>query len=115
MNALRNKVTLIGYLGNDPEVTTFENGKQVARFNIATNESYKNKQGERVENTQWHTIIAWNNLAKIMSENVKKGEQIALEGKLTQRSYESKSGEKRFVTEIEMRDLLFLNQKKESK
>lgn len=112
MNALRNKVTLIGHLGNDPELTTFENGKKVVRFNIATNESYKNEEGKRIENTQWHTIIAWNNLAKIVSENLKKGEQIALEGKLKHRTFESKNGEKRFVTEIEMNDMLFLTQNK---
>jgi len=111
MNALRNKVSLIGNLGNDPEITAFENGNKVARFNIATNESYKNKQGERIENTQWHTVVAWNSLAKIIEDYVKKGQEIALEGKLVQRSYESKSGEKRFVTEIEMKDILLLGKK----
>ena len=112
MNALRNKVSLIGNLGNDPEITVFDNGNKVARFNVATNEYYKNKEGERVENTQWHTIVAWNNLAKIVENNLKKGQEIALEGKLTQRSYESKSGEKRFVTEIEMREIVLLGMKK---
>jgi single-strand DNA-binding protein len=111
MNALRNKVSLIGNLGNDPEITAFENGNKVARFNLATNESYKNKQGERIENTQWHTVVAWNSLAKIIEDYVKKGQEIALEGKLVQRSYESKSGEKRFVTEIEMKDILLLGKK----
>lgn len=111
MNALRNKVSLIGNLGNDPEITAFENGNKIARFNIATNESYKNKDGERIENTQWHTVVAWNSLAKIIEDYVKKGQEIALEGKLVQRSYETKSGEKRFVTEIEMKDILLLGKK----
>lgn len=111
MNALRNKVSLIGNLGNDPEITAFENGNKIARFNLATNESYKNKDGERIENTQWHTVVAWNSLAKIIEDYVKKGQEIALEGKLVQRSYETKSGEKRFVTEIEMKDILLLGKK----
>lgn len=111
MNALRNKVSLIGNLGNDPEITAFENGNKIARFNLATNESYKNKEGERIENTQWHTVVAWNSLAKIIEDYVKKGQEIALEGKLVQRSYETKSGEKRFVTEIEMKDILLLGKK----
>jgi single-strand DNA-binding protein len=113
MNALRNRVSLIGNLGNDPEITSFENGNKVARFTIATNEYYKNKDGERVENTQWHTIVAWNNLAKMVENNLKKGQEIAVEGKLVQRSYASKSGDKRYVVEVEMRDILLLGAKKQ--
>ena len=72
MSALRNKVSLIGNLGNDPEITSFEGGNSVARFAIATNENYKNKSGEKVESTHWHNVVAWNGLAKIVEQYVKK-------------------------------------------
>ena len=94
MNTLRNKVQLIGNLGNDPEIITLESGKKLAKFSIATNESYKNAMGEKVTDTQWHNIIAWNKTAEIIEKYVTKGNEIAIEGKLTSRSYESKEGEK---------------------
>ena len=90
MNTLRNKVQLIGNLGNDPEIITLESGKKLAKFSIATNESYKNAMGEKVTDTQWHNIIAWNKTAEIIEKYVTKGNEIAIEGKLTSRSYESK-------------------------
>jgi single-strand DNA-binding protein len=95
MNTLRNKVQLIGNLGNDPEIITLESGKKLAKFSIATNESYKNAMGEKVTDTQWHNIIAWNKTAEIIEKYVTKGNEIAIEGKLTSRSYESKEGEKK--------------------
>jgi len=95
MNTLRNKVQLIGNLGNDPEIITLESGKKLAKFSIATNESYKNAMGEKVTDTQWHNIIAWNKTAEIIEKYVTKGNEIAIEGKLTSRSYENKEGEKK--------------------
>ena len=94
MNTLRNKVQLIGNLGNNPEIITLESGKKLAKFSIATNESYKNAMGEKVTDTQWHNDIAWNKTAEIIEKYVTIGNEIAIEGKLTSRSYESKEGEK---------------------
>ena len=111
MNTLRNKVQLIGNLGNDPEITNFESGKTLAKFAIATNESYKNAQGEKVTDTQWHNIVAWGKTADIIEQYTSKGKEIAVEGKLTSRSYETKEGEKRYVTEIVVSDLVLLGGK----
>ena len=105
MNTLRNKVQLIGNLGNDPEIITLESGKKLAKFSIATNESYKNATGEKVTDTQWHNIIAWNKTAEIIEKYVTKGNEIAIEGKLTSRSYETKEGEKKYTTEVVCNEL----------
>ena len=113
MNALKNRVQLIGRLGQDPEVKQ-TNGGTLARFPLATSESYKNKQGERVEDTQWHTIVLWGNLAEIAGKYLQKGKEIALEGKLNHRSYEDKDGNKRYVTEIVASDFLMLGKKGEA-
>ncbi len=111
MNTLRNKVQLIGNLGNNPEIITLDSGKKLAKFSIATNESYKNAQGEKVTETQWHNLVAWNNTAEIVEKYLVKGKEIAIEGKLTSRSYETKEGEKRYVTEIIVNELLMLGNK----
>lgn len=108
MNALRNKVQLIGNLGNDPEIVTLDGDKKLAKFSIATTESYKNAQGEKVEDTQWHNIVAWGKIAEIVENYLTKGKQVAIEGKLTHRSYETKEGEKRYITEIRCNELLML-------
>ena len=108
MNTLRNKVQLIGNLGNDPEIINLESGKTLAKFNIATNESYKNAQGEKVTDTQWHNIVAWGKTATIVEKYLTKGKEVAVEGKLTSRSYETKEGEKRYITEIVCNELLML-------
>lgn len=108
MNALRNKVQLIGHLGNDPEIVNLESGTKLAKFSIATNESYKNAQGEKVEDTQWHNIVAWGKTAEIVESYLTKGKEVAIEGKLTSRSYETKTGEKRYITEIKCNELLML-------
>ena len=108
MNTLRNKVQLIGNLGNDPEVITLESGKKLAKFAIATNESYKNSNGEKITDTQWHNIVAWGKTADIIEKYVAKGKEVAIEGKLTSRSYETKEGEKRYITEIVCNELLML-------
>jgi single-strand DNA-binding protein len=108
MSTLKNKVQLIGNVGNEPEITNLESGKKVAKFSIATNESYKNAQGEKVQNTQWHNIVAWGKIAEIVEKYVGKGKEVALEGKLTSRSYETKEGEKRYVTEVVVDEILLL-------
>ncbi|HJS00980.1 MAG TPA: single-stranded DNA-binding protein [Flavobacterium sp.] len=108
MNALRNKVQLIGHLGNEPEIKNFEGGKKLANFTLATNEIYKNEKGEKVEETQWHRVVAWGKTAEIIEKYVTKGKEIAVEGKLTHRTYEDKSGEKRYVTEVVVSDVLLL-------
>lgn len=111
MNTLRNKVQLIGNLGNDPEIISLESGKKIAKFSIATNDTYKNAQGEKVVDTQWHNVVAWNKTAEIIEKYVEKGKEIAIEGRLTNRSYETKEGEKRYITEIVCNELLLLGGK----
>jgi len=108
MSTLRNKVQLIGNVGNEPEITNLESGKKVAKFSIATNESYKDSNGEKVTNTQWHNIVAWGKIAEIVEKYVGKGKEVALKGKLTSRSYETKEGEKRYVTEVVVDEILLL-------
>jgi len=110
MNALRNKVQLIGNVGNDPEIRTFEGGKKLANLIIATKESYKNEEGERLEQTQWHKVAAWGKTAEIIEKFVTKGKEIAIEGKLIHRSYDDKDGEKRYVTEVIVNDLLLMRE-----
>lgn len=107
MNTMKNRVQLIGHVGNDPEVKTFEGGK-VANFNIATNDSYTNKKGEKVEQTEWHRLVAWDKNAEIIEKFVTKGKEIAVEGKLTSRSYDDKDGNKRYITEVIVNDILLL-------
>jgi len=108
MNTLRNKVQLIGNLGKDPEIVNLESGKVLAKFSIATNESYKNAQGEKVTDTQWHNIVAWGKTAQIVEKYVAKGKEVAIEGKLTTRSWEDKEGMKRYITEVVCSELLML-------
>jgi len=108
MNTLRNKVQLIGNLGNDPEIISLESGKKLAKFSLATNESYKNAQGEKVNQTDWHNLVAWGKTADIIEKYVTKGKEVAIEGKLTTRSWEDKDGMKRYVTEVVVNELLML-------
>lgn len=111
MSTLRNKVQLIGNLGNDPEIITLESGKKLAKFSVATNESYKNKDGEKIADTQWHNVIAWGKTADIIETYITKGKEVAIEGKLTSRSYETKEGEKRYITEVVCSEILMLGAK----
>ncbi|WP_028887375.1 single-stranded DNA-binding protein [Tenacibaculum ovolyticum] len=111
MSTLRNKVQLIGNLGNNPEIITLDSGKKLAKFSIATNESYKNSEGEKIIDTQWHNVVAWNKTAEIIEKYLQKGSEIAIEGKLTSRSYETSEGEKRYVTEVVCNELLMLGNK----
>lgn len=111
MSTLRNRVQLIGRVGNDPEVKTFDGGKKVANINIATNDFYKNEKGERVEQTEWHRVVAWGKTAEIIEQYVTKGKEIAVDGKLTHRSYDDKEGTKRFITEVVVSDVQLLGSK----
>ena len=108
MNALRNKVQLIGRLGQEPEVLTFEDGGKIAKFSMATDDSYKDKQGQKVERTQWHNVVVRGGLVNIVENYVTKGQEIAIEGKLTSRSWDDKDGNKRYVTEVMVNELLLL-------
>ncbi|QXP60788.1 single-stranded DNA-binding protein [Olleya sp. HaHaR_3_96] len=108
MNTLRNKVQLIGNLGQDPEIINLESGKKLARFTLATNESYKNAKGEKITDTQWHQIVAWGKTADIIEKYVIKGKEVAIDGKLTTRSWEDKDGMKRYTTEVLCNELLLL-------
>lgn len=109
MNALRNKVQLIGRLGQEPEIVNLESGKKLAKFSLATNENYTNSKGEKVENTEWHNIVAWGKTAEIIEKYVNKGQEIAIEGKLTSRAYEDKEGIKRYITEVVCSEMLMLS------
>ncbi|MFC6097531.1 single-stranded DNA-binding protein [Flavobacterium qiangtangense] len=111
MSTLRNRVQLIGNVGNDPEVKTFEGGKKVANLTIATNESYRNDKGEKVEQTEWHRVVAWGKTAEIIEKYVMKGKEIAIDGKLTHRSYDDKNGEKRYISEVVINEITLLGNK----
>ncbi|MCF6167632.1 single-stranded DNA-binding protein [Lutibacter sp.] len=111
MSTLRNKVQLIGNLGNNPEIITLDSGKKLAKFSLATNESYKNAEGEKITNTDWHNIVAWGKTAEIIEKYLDKGNEIAIEGKLTSRSYEDKDGNKKYITEVVVNELLMLGNK----
>jgi len=111
MSTLRNKVQLIGNLGNTPEIINLESGKKLAKFSLATNESYKNAKGETVKETQWHNLVAWGKTVDIVSKYLQKGSEIAVEGKLVSRSYDDKNGNKKYVTEIVVNELLMLGNK----
>jgi len=111
MNTLRNKVQLIGNLGNDPEIINLESGKTLAKFSIATNENYKNAEGEKVTDTQWHNVVAWGKTAEIVEKYVTKGKEVAIEGKLTTRSWDDEKGNKKYITEIVCNELLMLGSK----
>ena len=108
MSILRNRVQLIGRLGKNPEIKTFENNKKLANISLATSEVYTNEKGERVEKTEWHNAVAWGKTAEILEKFVTKGQEIALEGKLTSRSYEDKQGLKKYVTEVLISEVLLL-------
>ncbi|MDX2046119.1 MAG: single-stranded DNA-binding protein [Chitinophagaceae bacterium] len=111
MYALKNKVQLIGNLGNNPDVRTTESGKKWARFSVATNEVYRNAKGDKVTETQWHYLVAWGKVAEIAEKYLQKGSEVAIEGKLVNRSYTDKDGVKKYVTEVQVNELLMLGAK----
>ena len=106
MNTLRNKVQLVGNLGNDPEIITLDSGKKIAKFSLATNEYYKDADGQKQTKTEWHNLIAWNKTAELVENYVTKGKEIAIDGKLTYRSWDDKEGNKRYSTEVVVNELL---------
>jgi len=108
MNALRNRVQLIGNLGQDPEVMILEKGGKMARFSVATNETYRNGAGEKVTDTQWHQVVAWGKTADIVENYLNKGKEVAVEGKLIHRHYDAADGQRKYVTEVRCTELLLL-------
>jgi len=108
MSSLANRVTLIGNLGQDPETKTTESGKKLVHFTLATKEGFKNAEGQRVNETTWHNIVAWNGLADIAGKFLKKGNEVAVEGRIVYRSYEDKKGVTKYMTEIVLSDLELL-------
>jgi len=115
MYALKNKVQLIGNLGGNPEIRTTESGKKMARFSVATNETYRTAKGDRVTETQWHNLIAWGKVADIAEQYLFKGSEVAIEGKLINRNYTDKEGIKRYVSEVQVNEVLMLGDKKSTK
>ncbi|UJP64594.1 single-stranded DNA-binding protein [Mongoliitalea daihaiensis] len=111
MSSIRNKVQLIGRLGTKPELKEFESGKKKVSFSLATNEYYYNKAGERVEETTWHNLAAWDKTAENLSKLLDKGAEIAIEGKITNRSYEDKDGVKKYLTEIIIDEFVLFGEK----
>jgi single-strand DNA-binding protein len=106
MNSLRNSVRLVGNLGMDPDVKSFDNNKKLVRLSLATSETYKNDKGERVTDTQWHNLALWGHVANFAEENLKKGDQIAIEGRLANKSYVDKEGNKRYMCEVVVNEFI---------
>ncbi len=111
MYALRNKVQLIGNLGNAPEVRTLDGGKKMARFSMATNETYRDRAGRKETETTWHIVVAWGKIAELAEKYLTKGKEIAIEGKLVNRTYNDKDGIQRYITEIVANELLLIGEK----
>jgi single-strand DNA-binding protein len=109
MSNLRNHVNLIGHLGMDPEIKLLDNGKKMARFSVATNELFRNAEGEKNKDTQWHQVVAWGGSAVIAEQYLKKGNEVALSGRLAHRKYDDKDGNTRYVTDIVVTEIVLLN------
>ena len=114
MYALKNKVQLIGNLGNAPEIKNLEDGKKVANFSLATNERYRNASGEKITETTWHNLVAWGKVAEIAEKYLLKGSEVIIEGKFINRSYTDKDGVKKYVSEVQVNELLLLDGKPEA-
>lgn len=113
MNTLRNSVKLIGRLGQDPEVKLLDNGSKVATFSLATSDSFISKDGTKQEQTQWHSIVVWGNLAGVCEKYLKKGKEIAVDGSIIYRTWDDKTGTRHYKSEIVASDLLFVGSKGE--
>ena len=113
MNNLKNNVRLIGHIGQNPEVRNLNSGKKLAKFSIAINESYRNEAGERITDTQWHSITAWGKQADLVEKLLKKGSEVAIDGKLNNNSYTDKDGVKRYATDIVLNEFSLLGSKKD--
>ncbi len=111
MNTLRNSVQLYGNLGKDVEFKNFDSGSSKASFALATNDYYKNNKGEKVQDTQWHNIVAWGKTAENMNSMLSKGAQVLIKGKLVSRSYDDKDGNKRYITEIVANEFVTFSKK----
>jgi len=111
MTTLSNSVHLIGRLGIDPKSFEFDGGKMKTTFSLATSDYYKDAKGERIQETQWHNIVAWGKIAKIAADYLNKGKEIALECKLTNRTYEDKDRNKKYFTEVVANQILILDKK----
>jgi len=109
-----NKVILLGNLGKDPEIRHLENGRAVTNFTLATSEVYKNKEGSKVTNTEWHNVVLWTPLAEVAHKYLKKGNQVYIEGKITTRQYDDKDGNKKYITEVVGREMTLVGGKPES-
>jgi len=108
MSTIKNHVQLIGNVGIEPTISNLESGKKVARLSLATNENYKDNNGEKHTDTNWHTIVAWRKVAEIIEKYVSKGKEIGISGKLKTRSYQTQDGNQRYVTEVEANEILLL-------
>lgn len=115
MNTLKNSVNLIGNLGLDPEVTNLEKGGMLAKFSVATNDNYKDKNGDWQDRTEWHRVIAWGKAAELCGKLLKKGSSVVIEGKLENDSYTDKDGNKRYATQIRLREFMLMNAEKSNK
>jgi len=114
MNVLKNSVRLIGHLGDKPKMKKLDSEKSVASFSVATNEEYRDHDGNQKSETTWHKLVAWNKHAEFAEKYLKKGMEVAIEGKLTNRAYEDKNGETHFISEIIVGDMLILNKKSDN-
>ena len=108
MNKLRNRVQLIGHLGMNPEIKNLESGTKLAKFSLATNDSYVNNKGDNGEEKEWNKVIAWTKTAEVVESYLEKGKEVALEGKLTTRSWDDENGNKKYITEVVCSEILFL-------
>jgi single-strand DNA-binding protein len=115
MYALKNKVQLIGHVGNQPDIRNTENGKKMARFSVATNEVYRNAKGDKITETQWHNLVAWGKVAELVEKLLNKGSETAIEGKLINRSYTDKDGNKKYITEVQVNEVLLFGSKADAK
>lgn len=113
MYALKNKVQLIGNLGMNPEIKAIAGGKKMARFSMATNESYRDSNGVKQTDTQWHNLVAWGKVAELVEKYLSKGNEVVIEGKLINRNYTDKDGVKRYSTEVQVNEIVLLGRKDE--
>ncbi len=109
-----NKVILLGNLGKDPEVRALENGNKVTTFSLATSRSYKGQDGQRVEETEWHKVVLWGNLAELAEKYLSKGRKVFIEGRLKTRSWDDKEGQKRYTTEVVAENMTFVDSRGEA-
>ncbi len=114
MKNLSNNVQLIGNLGNTPELKEFDSGKKMVNFSLATTDYYVNAQGQKVDDTQWHKLVAWGKTAEFINNYIDKGNRIAVSGKLVHRSYTDKDNETRYITEVVVNEILSLTPKAEA-